>query len=590
MQRQKNLRTEILPEKEPTVRREFLFRTEQPFGRGFSRGDAVVLLLIAVLVYAGVRLALRAPATVEGPAISLAPRALPYYALRSIGRMAAAYLLSLVFTLVYGRAAAYNRRAEQVLMPLLDVLQSVPILSFLPVVLLSLSAVLPERVAAELASIVLIFTSQAWNMTFAWYQSLTTIPGELREASAIFRLNGWLRFKVLELPFAAISLIWNSMMSWAGGWFFLMAAEIFTVGQRDFRLPGLGAYLQEAATQGDTRAILWGIGTLVLVIVALDQMVWRPLLAWADRFKLETVEGENPPTSWFYNLLRSAHILEWLSGRVWRPISEHLDAWFIRRAEAPGPKAQRRGRPWLLYLLALLLGLGLVYGGLRAVLMLVEVPGSQWGEIGLGVLATLLRVLASLLIALAWTIPVGVAIGTNPRAATYLQPVVQVVASVPATALFPVFLLLIVGLPGGLDLAAVVLMLMGTQWYLLFNIIAGASAIPQDLKYTSALIGLSRWERWRTLILPGLFPYIITGAITASGGAWNASIVAEYVEFGGRTLFTVGIGALIARATAAGDYPLLLAATLTMILAVVLINRTLWRRLYHLAEERYRME
>ncbi len=575
---------------EKVARRPLIFRIEQPFGRGFSWGDAVVLLIIAVLVYASVRLALHAPATVEGPAISLAPRALPYYALRSVGRMAAAYLLSLTFTLVYGRAAAYNRRAEQVLMPLLDVLQSVPILSFLPVVLLSLSAVLPERVAAELASIVLIFTSQAWNMTFAWYQSLTTIPVELREASAIFRLNGWLRFKVLELPFAAISLLWNSMMSWAGGWFFLMAAEIFTVGQRDFRLPGLGAYLQEAANQGDTRAILWGIGTLVLVIVALDQLVWRPLLAWADRFKLETVEGENPPSSWFYNLLRSAPILEWLSGRVWRPISEHLDAWFIRRAEAPGPEAERRGRPWPLYLLALLLVLGLAYGGPRAVLMLVEVPGGQWGEIGLGVLATLLRVSASLLIALAWTIPVGVAIGTNPRAATYLQPVVQVVASVPATALFPVFLLLIVGLPGGLNLAAVVLMLMGTQWYLLFNIIAGASAIPQDLKYTSALIGLSRWERWRTLILPGLFPYIITGAITASGGAWNASIVAEYVEFGGRTLSTLGIGALIARATAAGDYPLLLAATLAMVLAVVLINRTLWRRLYRLAEERYRME
>jgi ABC-type nitrate/sulfonate/bicarbonate transport system permease component len=331
------------PQPEETPRRRLIFRIEQPFGRGFSVGDVVVLIGIAVLIYAGMRLALQAPETVAGPTISLSPRVLPYYALRSVGRMAAAYLLSLAFTLVYGRLAAYNRRAEQVLMPLLDVLQSVPILSFLPVVLLSLSAILPERAAAELASIVLIFTSQAWNMTFAWYQSLTTIPVELREASAIFRFNGWLRFKVLELPFAAISLIWNSMMSWAGGWFFLMAAEIFTVGQRDFRLPGLGAYLQEAANQGDTRAILWGIGTLVLVIVALDQLVWRPLLAWADRFKLETVEGENPPTSWFYDLLRSAHILERLSQGVWRPLSERVDAWFIRRdaaAEARAGKAR----------------------------------------------------------------------------------------------------------------------------------------------------------------------------------------------------------------------------------------------------------
>jgi len=571
-------------------RRRFIFRIEQLFGRGFSMGDVVVLVGIAVLIYVGVRLALQAPETVAGPTISLSPRVLPYYALRSLGRMAAAYFLSLAFTLVYGRLAAYNRRAEQVLMPLLDVLQSVPILSFLPVVLLSLSAILPERTAAELASIVLIFTSQVWNMTFAWYQSLTTIPVELREASAIFRFNGWLRFKVLELPFAAISLIWNSMMSWAGGWFFLMAAEIFTVGQRDFRLPGLGAYLQEAANQGDTRAILWGIGALVLVIVALDQLLWRPLLAWADRFKLEMVEGENPPTSWFYDLLRSAHILEWFSRGVWRPLSERLDYWFIRRAAAAEARVEKPSRPYLFFLLALLLGLGLAYGGFRAALMLAAVPARQWGEIGLGVLATLLRVSVSLLIALAWTIPVGVAIGTNPRVATYLQPTVQVMASIPATALFPVFLLLILGLPGGLNIAAIVLMLTGTQWYLLFNVIAGASAIPQDLKYTSAIIGLSHWERWRTLILPSLFPYIITGAITASGGAWNASIVAEYVEFGGKTLFIPGIGALITRATATGDYHLLLAATLAMVLAVVLINRLFWRRLYRLAEERYRME
>jgi NitT/TauT family transport system permease protein len=567
-----------------------IFKTAQLFGRGFSVGDAVVLIGIAVLIYVGVRLALRAPEAVEGPVISLSPRDLPYYALRSISRMAAAYLLSLIFTLVYGRVAAQNRRAEQVLMPLLDVLQSVPILSFLPVVLLSLSAILPEQFAAELASIVLIFTSQVWNMTFAWYQSLATIPVELREASKIFRFNGWIRFKALELPFAAISLIWNSMMSWAGGWFFLMAAEMFTVGQRDYRLLGLGTYLQEAANRGDTRAIFWGIGALVLVIVALDQLVWQPLLAWADRFKLETMKGEKPPSSWFYDLLGRSRLLRELAARMWRPLNERIDMWFIRRAATTArPEMERQGRPWLLYLLGLLLGLGLAYGALRAALMLAMVPISQWGEIGIGILATLLRVFASLFITLAWTIPVGVAIGTNPRAAAVLQPLVQIVASVPATALFPIFLLLIVGLPGGLNLAAVVLMLMGTQWYLLFNTIAGASAIPQDLKYTSALIGLSRWERWRTLILPSLFPFIITGAITASGGAWNASIVAEYVEFGGRTLSTTGIGALIARATATGDYPLLLAATLTMVLTVVFINRTLWRQLYRLAEEKYRM-
>ena len=550
-----------------------------------------MLIGVATLVYAGVRLAFGAPAAVAGPTISLLPSALPRYAALSVARMAAAYVLSLLFTLVYGYLAAYNKRAEQVMMPLLDVLQSVPILSFLPVVLLSLSALLPESIAAELASIVLIFTSQVWNMTFGWYQSLTTIPNELREASATFRFNGWLRLKTLELPFGAISLLWNSMMSWAGGWFFLMAAEIFTVGQRDFRLPGLGAYLQEAATQGNLPAILYGLGALIMVIVALDQLLWRPLLAWADRFKLETVESDNPPTSWFYNLLRSARWLDRLSHLAWRPLAERVDAWLLRRFPARGEQAHKgSGRPWLPLLLLAAVGLGLAYGAYRAGGMLLSVPLSQWQEIGTGVIATLLRVFAAFAIALGWTVPVGVAIGTNPRLSTWLQPVVQVAASVPATALFPVFLFLIIGLSGTLNLAAVLLMLMGTQWYLLFNIIAGASAIPQDLKYTTALLGLRRWERWRTLILPALFPYIITGAITASGGAWNASIVAEYVEFGGRTLYTVGIGSLIARATAHGDYPLLLAATLTMILTVVVINRLLWRRLYRLAEERYRME
>lgn len=568
-----------------------LFKTEQPTHRPITWGDVVVLIGIAVLIYGGVRLAFDAPVVVQGPAISLTPQALPWYAVRSIGRMAAAYTLAMLFTLVYGYLAAYNRHAEQVLMPLLDVLQSVPILSFLPVVLLSLSALLPQSIAVELASIILIFTSQVWNLVFAWYQSLTTVPKALREASTIFRFNGWLRFKTLELPFAAVGLIWNSMMSWAGGWFFLMAAEIFTVGQRDFRLPGLGAYLHEAASQGDLQAIAWGIATLVLVIVALDQLVWRPLLAWSDRFKLEMVESDSPPTSWFYAALRSSRLADWLVRTAVRPAGERLDAVLLRRFPMTGePTQAEAGHPWAMYILGAAGGLGLLYGVYRAGQMLLTVSLTQWGTIGAGLGATFLRVLVALLIALAWTIPVGVTIGTNPRLATWLQPLVQIAASVPATALFPVFLLMVLGLPGGLDLAAVLLMLVGTQWYLLFNVIAGATAIPQDLRYTSALIHLSRRQRWCILILPALFPNIVTGAITASGGAWNASIVAEYVQFGGQTLHTTGIGALIARATAAGDYPLLLAATLSMVLTVVIINRLVWRRLYRLAEEQYRME
>ncbi len=569
-----------------------IFQPTSPLQRRFTWGDALILLTLITLLYAGATLALhltRPPAVEIG--ISLDRRVLPFYTLYSLWRMFAAYLLSFVFTMWYGRWAAYNRRAERVLMPLLDVLQSVPILSFLPVVLIGLSAILPQRLAAELSAIVLIFTSQAWNMTYAWYQSLTTIPKELREASAIFRLNSWMRFRFLELPFGAISLIWNSMMSWAGGWFFLMAAEIFTVGQREFHLPGLGAYLQMAALQGDTQALFWGLGMLVLVIVLMDQFIWRPLLAWADRFKIEMVESDNPPTSWFYDLWSEAKVIQWVQEKLIDPLVERLDLFVVRRFQ---PKQFLREETpsgnFLGKLLFLVLLLVLGWGGWNALREFIQLPLAQWLQILLGLLATLARVVVALILALLWTIPLGVAIGSQPRIAAWLQPIVQVVASIPATALFPILVAYLVSLQGGLNIASVLLMLMGTQWYLLFNIIAGAAAIPQDLKYTASLMHLRGWERWRTLILPALFPYIITGSITASGGAWNASIVAEYIEIGGQTLKVKGIGALIAEATQLGDYRLLLVATVSMILTVVLINRLFWRRLYRLAEEQYRME
>jgi len=559
--------------------------------RVWSWGDGVVLVFLAAVLALGAWLARSAPVVVQGPAISLSPAALPVYAVFSTLRMLTAYLLSLLFSLVYGYVAAYNRRAEHVLIPLLDVLQSVPILSFLPVVLLSLSAVLPQRLAVELAAVVLIFTSMAWNLTFSWYQSLSTIPVELREASKTYQLNPWMRFKVVELPFGTISLIWNSMMSFAGGWFFLMAAEIFTVGKRDFRLPGLGSYLQEAANHGNVTAILLGIVVLVLIVVLLDIFCWRPLLAWADSFRLEMVARDNPPTSWWYSTLQASRLVDWVYQHAITPIGERIDAFFIRRAPyRDSAHARPALSPWGLYLLGGVGALLLLWGVQRAALLLIQLTPTTWVTILVSVLATLARVVIALIIALAWTIPVGVAIGTNPRLANWLQPLVQVTASIPATALFPILVMVIIGLPNGLNLAAILLMLLGTQWYLLFNIIAGASAIPQDLAYTSSLLGLDRWERWRTLILPALFPYIVTGAITASGGAWNASIVAEYTKFGGQIFSTVGVGALIAHATAGGNYPLLFAATLSMILAVVMINWLVWRRMYQLAEKRHRLE
>jgi NitT/TauT family transport system permease protein len=560
----------------------------------FTAGDGLILLGIAALLYAGARLAFAAPRVIAGPAISTSPRALPWYALLSIGRMTAAYALSLGFSLVYGYAAARNRSARRVLMPLLDVLQSVPILSFLPVVLLGLSAVLPAALAAEIAAVVLIFTSQVWNLTFSFYQSMTTVPEELREAAAVFRFDPWLRLKTLELPFAALGLVWNSIMSWAGGWFFLMAAEIFNVGPRDFRLPGLGSYLQTAADAGDLRAVTLGLATLTLIIVLLDQLVWRPLLAWADRFKLEMVEGDEPPTAWFLDVLAGSFIVRRLGARLVRPLGERLDDRLRRRAAGSprtldAPPGAGSPSPVMVAIGAVLVA-AIAYGAFRAAQMLALLPAAAWARLGLGLLATLGRVGAALLLALLWTVPVGVLIGTNRRLRSVLQPLVQIAASIPATALFPVLVLALLRLPGGLDLAAVLLMLMGTQWYLLFNVIAGAAAIPLDLCYTTDLLRLPRLDRWRTLILPSLFPYIITGAITASGGAWNASIVAEHAVFGGRTYATLGAGAIISGATARGDYPLLLGGTLAMVVTVVAINRVFWRRLYRLAEERYRME
>lgn len=572
--------------------RERIFRAPSRDGVLFSSSDVIVLLIIAVVIYLGAQLAVGSPEVIQGPDINLAPAALPYYALLSIGRMLAAYILSLTFSIFYGYAAARSKRAERWLMPLLDILQSVPILSFLPVVLLSLTAILPQGVAVEIAAVVLIFTSQVWNLTFSFYQSLRTIPIEYREAAAVFRFSRWLRFKQVELPFASMGLIWNSVMSWAGGWFFLMAAEIFTLGERDFRLPGLGAYLQTAASQGDTSALLIGIGALIGIIVLLDQLVWQPLLAWAERFKVSQVSDDNPTTSWFLNSLRRSGLANLGSRRIFGPLNRRLNRWLNRPpAEVAGLEPAENGKRSLLgWLVLILVALGIGYGLVQAVGLLMTLPLAAWGDILVGALATLLRVAVAVCIALAWTIPVGVLIGTNPRAAAVLQPVVQIAASIPATALFPVLLLGLLTIPAGANIAAVLLMLLGTQWYLLFNVIAGASAIPQDLLYTSDLLHLKGWKRWRTLILPALFPYIITGLITSSGGAWNASIVAEFTEFGGQISHVTGLGALITSATAGGDYALLLASTLTMIVLVVTINRLVWRRLYRVAEYRYRMD
>jgi NitT/TauT family transport system permease protein len=524
--------------------------------------------------------------------ISRSLRVLPAYAGYSLLRITIAYVMSLGFTLVYGYVAAYNPRAEKFMIPLLDVLQSIPVLSFLPGVMLAMVALFPGRqLGVEMGAILLIFTGQVWNMAFSFYASLKSIPKDMREAATIYRFSWWQRFTQMELPFSAIGLVWNSMMSVAGGWFALMVCEMFVLGPRDFRLPGLGSYLQTAASAGDTTSILWGVATMVAVIVLLDQFVWRPVIAWAEKFKVETVESTDAPRSWVLNLVQHSSGLAKLRQKTLRPLGERLLLYFARKHE--GESSEKAAAPWRVWLLrgvGVLVLIGIGYGVVRVAIILSGLGRAELHETALGLGATFLRVNLALLIGALWTIPAGVAIGLNPRLARIAQPLAQIAASVPATALLPVILLVLIRLGGGLGLASIVVLLLGTQWYVLFNVIAGAMAIPTDLKECCSVFRMRGIERWKKLILPGIFPYLVTGLVTASGGAWNASIVAEYFHFKGQIYTTTGLGATISQATDRGDFHLLLAATMMMAATVVTINRLVWRRLYGLAETRFRLE
>ncbi len=531
-----------------------------------------------------------------GTQIHLAYSDLPVYAGLSFLRMLTAYVLALIFSIVYGYAAAYNRRAERILLPILDILQSIPILSFLPSFVLALIALFPHgRTGVEVAAILLIFTSQAWNMTFAFYSALITIPRELREVAAMNRLSPWQRLRQLELPYATVGLVWNSMMSWAGGWFFLMESEMFTLGSRDFRLPGLGSYLQQAANAGSVGATVAGLLTLGALIVLLDQLVWRPIVAWSDKFKMEMVKGEQAPRSAVLILLRRSRLVAWLTANVFTPALERLDQALTRRTtEVATPQPAKRSNV-VNRVVTIVVAALVVLALARGVSLIEQLPSHTLGLLPAAAGETALRVVIALIVTTLWTVPAGVAIGLNKPLANALQPVVQILASFPATALFPGIVVALIGggtLAGGsrdlnLNAAAVILMLLGTQWYVLFNVIAGAMAIPDDLKEASTLFRLGRVLRWRTLILPAIFPYLVTGLITAAGGAWNATIVAEFVTVRGHTLSVLGLGSLIAQATEGGNYALLLAATASLSILVVAINRLFWRRLYHLAEFRF---
>ncbi len=554
--------------------------------------DAIVFAFLFAVIYAIVAVArywFSAP--VAAVKISLSPAAIPLYSFYSLVRMIVAYILSLAFAIAYGYFAAYNKRLEAPMLAVLDILQSIPVLSFLPGVMLAMVSLFPSRqLGVEFGSIVLIFTGQVWNMAFSFYASLKALPRELMEASRVYRFGRIQRFLQLELPQGAIGLVWNSMVSVAGGWFFLMACEMFVLGKRDFRLPGLGSYLQSAASAGDTTAITWGIAAMIGVVVLIDQLVWRPAIAWSDKFKLEQVESSSAHSSPVLNLLRKSPLLARLREGISTPLMERVYSSSARHPSDDNPTPPSNWQKAFMVLAGIIVLLLILHGVLQGLLELKGITRSDLVITLESAGATFLRVVAALVIASAWTIPAGVAIGFNPRLARIAQPIAQIAASVPATALFPVLLLGLISLGGGLNTGSILLMLLGTQWYILFNVIAGAIAIPSEFREVAEIFRFSRLDRWRTVILPAIFPYLITGLVTASGGAWNASIVAEYFHFKGQVLSTFGLGAEISSATDAGNFALLLLSTIVMATLVVSVNRLVWRPLYRRAETRYRME
>jgi NitT/TauT family transport system permease protein len=556
----------------------------------FSWVDLLVIVALGGVLYAVIALASEWTAphrlAVE---INLSPWALPGYTLISLARGLLAYCISLLFTLIYGYWAAKDAMARRVLIPLLDILQSIPVLGFLPGLLLALSAAFPDsNIGLEFAVVLMIFTGQAWNMTFSYYHSLRSVPQDQQDAATAYRFTWWQRLKWVELPFSTMGLVWNSMMSMAGGWFFLMICETYRLGDQDFRRPGLGSYMQAAYDANEVGAMLWAVLAMLLMIVALDQLLWRPVVVWSQKFRVEE-GGEQPEmTSWFLNWLRRSRIITFVE-RFFKRLFRRGRA--LSAAHRKPPKtATVSNHAWVtvLSLIAFVVLLGVLsYGGWKLIGLLRQVPLAQWGATFVAALLTLARVLVSTAIGTLWALPAGLAIGLSPRMSRIFQPVVQVAASFPAPLLFPLVIagLQVVGV--SLSWGCILLMLLGTQWYILFNVIAGAMAVPADLREAARGYRFTRWQRFCTLYLPAVFPYLVTGWVTAAGGAWNASIVAEIVKYKGQVLEAGGLGDQISAVSNARNFPLLAVSVLVMATVVVVFNRTVWRRLYELAERRY---
>ncbi len=556
-----------------------------------SRWDLLaILLVVGILVFmAGASRNLGAPLErLAASPISLDPARLPEYAARTTLRMLAALGLSLLFTFTYATLAAKSRRAERILVPLLDMLQSVPILGFISVTVAFFLSLAPGRVlGAELAAVFAIFTSQAWNMAFSFYQSLRTVPTELAEAATSFRLSPWMRFWRLEVPFAMPALVWNMMMSMSGGWFFVVAAEAISVGHTTVDLPGIGSFIARAIEQRDLAAINWAIATMLVVILIYDQLLFRPLVAWADRFRFEQEAHGRPPRSWVLTTLRRSRVVAALTA----PLGA---AW--RRTYRPWPARNGAVRRWpvpartleLARSTALAVAAALAAWWTGAFVLAGVGLAEIMRAVGLGCL-TMLRVIVLIALASLIWVPIGILVGLRPGVARLVQPVAQFLAAFPANLLFPVAVYGIVTFHLSPDIWLSPLMILGTQWYILFNVIAGASALPGELRDVATNLRLRGWQWWRRLALPGVLPFYLTGAITASGGSWNASIVAEAVSWGDTRLHARGLGSYLAEATAAGDFHRIVLGIVVMSGFVLVINRVFWRPLYWYAERKFRL-
>ncbi len=551
-------------------------------------GIAILCVLGALIgmahVASGTFARLSAP---EALTVSLDPADLPNYAVRTTLRMFAALVCSLVFTLTYGTAAAKSRRAGVVLVPLLDILQSVPILGFLAFTVIFFMSLFPGRVMGlELAAIFAIFTSQAWNMAFSLYQSLTTVPADLHEVADSFQLTPWQRFWRLEVPFAVPGLVWNTMMSMSGGWFFVVASEAITVGGNTWKLPGIGSYVALALERRDIRAVAYAIGTMLVVVLLYDQILFRPLVAWSSKFRFETTSGLEDEDPWMLKLIRRTRLLRMAGDGIGLTLSTIGG---LRFAGPPRPLFARRVPSRIMDVL----WLAVLFAVLAWVMQrIAEFVSTQltWDDVAQALLLgsyTLLRVIVLIAIASLIWVPVGVWLGLRPLWARRAQPVAQFLAAFPANLLYPPFVLFIVRFHLSPDIWLTPLMVLGTQWYILFNVVAGAAAFPGDLREAAANFSLRGRLWWQRVMIPGIFSYYVTGAITASGGSWNASIVSEVASWGDIKLAAHGLGAYIAEATDKGDTGRVVLGVAVMSGFVLLLNRLLWRPLYAYASRKF---